>query len=210
MTNLDSVLKSRDITLLTQVYIVKAMDFPVVKYRCESWTMKKAEHQNIDAFELQCSRRLLGVPWTARRSNQPILKETNLKYSLEGLSWSWSSNTLATWCEELAHWKRPDAGKDWRQKEKEAAENEMVRQHHRLNGHEFEQTWEIVEDRGAWHAIFHVVTKNWTPTAWKPQKMSSLGIFFLRANLWINSKILVIWNSNMQVSVCGVHTSFLM
>ena len=86
MTNLDSVLKSRDTTLLTQVYIVKAMDFPVVKYRCESWTMKKAEHQNIDAFELQCWRRLLRVPWTARRSNQPILKETNPKYSLEGLS----------------------------------------------------------------------------------------------------------------------------
>ena len=86
MTNLDSVLKSRDITLLTQVYIVKAMDFPVVKYRCESWTMKKAEHLRTDALELWCWRRLLGVPWTARRSNQPILKETNLKYSLEGLS----------------------------------------------------------------------------------------------------------------------------
>ena len=86
MTNLDSVLKSRDTTLLTQVYIVKAMDFPVVKYRCESWTMKKAEHQNIDAFEFQCWRRLLRVPWTARRSNQTILKETNPKYSLEGLS----------------------------------------------------------------------------------------------------------------------------
>ena len=85
MTNLDSVLKSRDITLLTQVYIVKAMDFPVVKYRCESWTMKKAEHQNIDAFELQCSRRLLGVPWTARRSNQSILKVSSTEDSLEGL-----------------------------------------------------------------------------------------------------------------------------
>ena len=85
MTNLDSILKSRDITLLTKVCLVKAMVFPVVMYRCESWTIKKAECRRIDAFELWCWRRLFRVPWTARRSNQPILKEISPEYSLEGL-----------------------------------------------------------------------------------------------------------------------------
>ena len=85
MTNLDSVLKSRDITLTTKVHLVRAMVFPVVMYGCESWTTKKAECQRIDAFELCCWRRLLRVPWTARRSNQSILKEISPEYSLEGL-----------------------------------------------------------------------------------------------------------------------------
>ena len=85
MTNLDSILKSRDITLPTKVHLVKTMVFQVVMYGCESWTMKKAEHQRIDAFKLWCWRRLLRIPWTARRSNQSILKETSPEYSLEGL-----------------------------------------------------------------------------------------------------------------------------
>ena len=85
MTNLDSIIKSRSITLWTKVDIVKAMVFPVVMYGCDSWTVKKAEHQRIDVFELWCWRRLLRVPWTARRSNQSILKETNPEHSLEGL-----------------------------------------------------------------------------------------------------------------------------
>ena len=85
MTSLDSILKIRDITLLTKVHLVKAMVFPVVMYGCESWTIKKAEHQRIDAFELWCWRRLLRVPWTARSSNQSILKEISPEYSLEGL-----------------------------------------------------------------------------------------------------------------------------
>ena len=85
MKNLDSILKSRDNTLLTKVYIVKTMVFLVVMYRCENWTIKKAEHQRIDAFKLWCWRRLLRVPWTARRSNQSNLKEINPEYSLEGL-----------------------------------------------------------------------------------------------------------------------------
>ena len=85
MTNLDSVLKSRDITLPTKVHLVKALVFPVVMYGCESWTIKKAEHQRIDVFALWCWRRLLRVPWTARRSNQSILKEISPEYSLEGL-----------------------------------------------------------------------------------------------------------------------------
>ena len=85
MTNLDSILKNRDIILSTKVHLVKAMVFPVVMYGCESWTVKKAEHRIIDAFDLWCWRRLLRVPWTARRSNQPILKEISPEYSLEGL-----------------------------------------------------------------------------------------------------------------------------
>ena len=85
MTNLDNILKSRDITLPTKVHLVKAMDFPVVMYRCERWTIKKAEHRRIDAFELWCWRRLLRVPWATRRSNQSTLKEISPEYSLEGL-----------------------------------------------------------------------------------------------------------------------------
>ena len=90
MTNLDSIFKSRLITLPTKVHLVEAMVFPIVMFRCESWAIKKAEHQRIDAFELWCLRRLLGVPWTARRSNQSVLKEINPEYSLEGLSVSFS------------------------------------------------------------------------------------------------------------------------
>ena len=109
MTNLDSILKSRDITLPTKVCLVKAMVFPVVMYGCESWTIKKGhkEHQRIDAFELWCWRRLSRDPWTARRSNKSILKKINPEYSLEKRCWSWSSNTLATWWKETTHWKRP-------------------------------------------------------------------------------------------------------
>ena len=104
MTNLDNILKSRDITLPTKVRLVKAMFFPVVMYGCESWTIKKAECWRIDAFELWCWRRPLRVPWTARRSNQSILKEIS-----PGVHWCWiwNSNTLATSCEELTQWKRP-------------------------------------------------------------------------------------------------------
>ena len=105
MSNLDSIFKSRDITLPTKVRLVKAMVFPVVMYECESWAVKKAEHQRIDAFELWCWRRLLRVPWTARRSNQSILKEISPGCSLEGLMLKQNSSTLATPC-ELTHWKR--------------------------------------------------------------------------------------------------------
>ena len=96
MTKLGSILKTRDITLPTEVCLVKAMVFPVVMYGCESWIIKKAEHQRIDAFELRCWRRLLGVPWTARRSNQSILKEISPEYSLEGLMLKLKLQTLAT------------------------------------------------------------------------------------------------------------------
>ena len=96
MTNLDSSLKSRDNTLPTKVHLVKAMVFPVVMYGCESWTIKKAERRRIDAFELWCWRRLLGIPWTARRSNQFILKEIGPEYSFEGLMLKLKHQTLAT------------------------------------------------------------------------------------------------------------------
>ena len=99
MTNIDSTFKSKDITLPTKVHLIKATVVPVVMYGCESWTMKKAECQRIDAFELWYQRRFLRVPWTARRSNQSILKEISPEYSLEGLMlWRWSFNSLATWC----------------------------------------------------------------------------------------------------------------
>ena len=104
MTNLDSLLKSRDMTFLSKVCLVKAMVFPVVMYGCESWTIKKAEHQSIDAFELWCLRRLLRFPWTATSSNQLVLRKSVL--NIHWKDWCWSSNTLATWCKELTHWKR--------------------------------------------------------------------------------------------------------
>ena len=140
MTNLDSSLRSRDSTLPTKVRLVKAMVFPVVVYGCESWTIKKAECQRIDAFELWCWRRLLRVSWTARRSNQSILKEISPEYSLEGLDAE--AETPILWPPDgksWLMWKDPDAGKDWRQEEKETTEAEMVGWHHWLNRHEFEQ-----------------------------------------------------------------------
>ena len=108
MTNLDSTFKSRDITLPTKICPVKAMVFPVAMYGCESWTVKRAEHQRIDAFELWCWRRLLRVCWTAGRSNQSILKEISPGCSLEGLMLRLKFQYfLGTSCEELTHWKRP-------------------------------------------------------------------------------------------------------
>ena len=105
MTNLDSIFKTRDITLLTKVRLVKVMVFPVVMYGCESLTVKKAERLRIDAFELWCWRRLLRIPWTARRSNHSILKEINPGISLEGMMLKLKLPYLATSCEELTHWK---------------------------------------------------------------------------------------------------------
>ena len=104
MTNLDSILKSREITLPTKVYLIKAMVFPVVMYGCESWTIKKVECWRIDASELSCWSRLLKVPWTARRPNQSILKKSIL--NIHRTHWCWSSNILATWWEAPTHWKR--------------------------------------------------------------------------------------------------------
>ena len=138
MVNLDSILKSRDITLPTKVCIVKTMVFPVVMYGCESWMIKKAKCQRTGAFQLWCWRRLLRVPWTTR-SNQSVLRES---------TWIFVGRTDAEaeapilWPPDVKNQligKDPDAGKDWRQK-KGAAEDEMVGWHHWLNAHEFEQT----------------------------------------------------------------------
>ena len=103
MTNLDNILKSRDITLPKKAHIVKAMVFPVDMYRCENWTIKKAEHWRIDAFELWCWRRLLRVPWAARRSTSHSNRKSVLNIHWKDWCWSWSSNALATWCKELTH-----------------------------------------------------------------------------------------------------------
>ena len=136
MTNLDSILKSRNITLPTKVHLVKAMVFAVVMYRCECWTIKKAEHQRIDAFELRFWRRLLRVPWTARRSNQSILKEISSEFI--GRT-DVKAETPILWPPEVRSWliwKDSDAGKDWRWEEKGMTEDEMVGWHQQLNGHE--------------------------------------------------------------------------
>ena len=137
-TSLDSVLKSRDITLPTKVCLVKPMVFPVVTYGCESWTVKKAERQRIDAFELWCWRRLLRVPWTARRSNQSILKEISPECSLEGLLLKlklqyfghlmWRADSF----EETLMLGKLEGGR------RRGWQDEMVGWHHQLNGHEFE------------------------------------------------------------------------
>ena len=139
MTNLDSIFKSRDITLPTKVGLVKAMVFPVVIYGCESWTVKKAESRRIDAFELWCWRRLLRVPWTARRSNQFLLSETSPGCSLERMM-------LKLKLQYFGHlMRRVDSlektlmlGEDWVQEEKGTIEDEMTGWHHRLDGREFE------------------------------------------------------------------------
>ena len=156
MTNLESVLKSRDIMLLTKVCLVKAMVFPVVMYGCESWAIKKAEHQRIDAFELWCWRRLLRVPWTTRRSNQSILKEISPEYLLEGLVLKLKLQYF--WPPDANSWltgKDLDAGKDWGQEEKGVTGDEMVGWHHWLSGHESEQTSGDSKGQGScssWHS----------------------------------------------------------
>ena len=131
----------------TKIHLVKAMVFPVVMYRCKSWTKKKAEHQRIDAFELWCWRRRLRVPWTARRSNQSIVKNISPEYSLDA-----KAETPVLWPPHVKNWltgKDSDAGKDWRQEEEKGiTEDEMAGWHHRLKGHEFESTPGVGDGQG--------------------------------------------------------------
>ena len=159
MTNLDSIVKSRDITLPTKVRLVKAMVFPVVMYGCEGWTIKKAECQRIDAFELWCWRRLLRVPWTAERCTHPkdsilkvsILKEISPEYSLEGLMLKLKLPPIL-WPPDAKNWLTetdPDAGKDCRQEEKGMTDNEMVGWHQWLYGHKFEQAPGVGDGQGS-------------------------------------------------------------
>ena len=133
-----SIFKSRDITLPTKVRLVKAMVFPVVMYGCESWTVKKAACQRIDAFELWCGRRLLRVPWTAKRSNQSILKEINPGCSLEGLMLKLKLQYFGHFMRRVDSLEKTDAGRDWGQEEKGTTEDEMAGWHHRLDGCEFD------------------------------------------------------------------------
>ena len=217
ITNTDSILKSRDIALPTKVCLVKALDFPVVTYGCESWTVKKVEHRRIDVFELWCWRRLLRVPWTARRSNQSILKNIS-SIHWKDWCWSWNSNTLATWCEELTHLKRPWSWERLKAGGSGTTEGEMVGWHHWLSGREFEWTPAVTNGQGGleccgpWGHIEVDTTeqRSWTdwlqvflntPALWKPGCCSIFFFFYF-------NPVLLSWSPVGLVITCGAQKAF--
>ena len=165
MTNLDSIFKSRDITLSTKVRLINAMVFPVVMYGCESWTIKRAEHQRTDVLNCgvgEDSWEFLGLQGYP---TSPSWMKSVLNIHWKDWCWSWNSNTLATWCKKHLFqliWKDPDAVKDWRQEEKRTTEDEMVGWHYRLDGHEFEQALCVGDGQGGLGSQSRTRLSDWT------------------------------------------------
>ena len=196
MTNLDIIFKSRDITLPTKFRLVKAMVFPVVMYGCESWTVKKAGHQRIDAFELWCWRRLLRVPWTPKRSNQSILKEISPGISLERMMLKLKLQYFGLLMRRVDSLEKTHAGRHWGQEEKGTTEDEMAGWHHWLHGHESGWTPGVGDGQGglvccdSWSRKESDMTErlNWTelnPRILDPSKLYRSGSSLLSGLLTI-------------------------